>query len=178
MTLLHILLPGIYSLLFLLSYRDPVVFLEFFISVYFGFGLLFLDRLLHIFYIESETPFSQSVRESWRQKDVRKVLRSVFYAGQMQERLITRSVFFLVAYAATALFVITSTGSVIGTGIILGVGLHYCFDFWQYRKNLESLHQHFLWQFRRKLAEREVTSFFLAMCAFFVLLSLLAFAGR
>src|SRR5258708_1940835 len=156
--MLHFLLPALYSLIFLYTYRSPILFGEFVGGVYIGFGLLFLDRLLHVFYIEGETEFSMMLKDLWRKKDFKNVFRALFLAGTLQERLITRSIYFLIAYTATALFVITSTGSVIGTGIILGIGLHYCFDFYVYQRNLDLLHKHFLWQIKKQFEQQEVHS--------------------
>ena len=176
---LHVILPGLYALIFFLSFRrQPILFAQFMIGVYLGFGLLLLDRLLHVFFIAPDTEHSQQIRLAWKGRHFSQVARALMFSQTVQQRLITRSVLFLVAYVGLALFVVTSTGSVLGEGVVLGIGLHYCFDFFLYRRNLELLHQHFLWQLKRRLAEQEVTALFFSMCTFFVLLTLLVYAGR
>ena len=180
MLLAHLLLPAVYSLLFLVTFRQAPLtqFGIFTLGVYIGFGLLFLDRVLHVFFVAPETEFNRVVQSHWHERRYWQVFRTLLYSGEAQEQLVTRSMFFLIAYVATALFVITSTGSTLGIGIILGVGLHYCFDFVRYRKNLELLHRHFLWQLKRQLADQEVTSLFMVVCISFLLLTVLAFAGH
>lgn len=175
LTLVHLFLPAVYSLIFLLTLRSPTHFIEFVGGVYLGFGLLFLDRLLHIFLIEPESQFSQSLHQALKKKQILRIARAILTANTMQKQLITRSALFLVAYVALALYIITSTGSAIGIGMILGIGLHYCFDFLLYKRDLELLRSHFLWQLKREFAQQEVNALFLVICVFFLLLTLLAF---
>lgn len=174
----HFALPAIYSLLFLFVYQPPQRFITFLIGLYVGFCLLFLDRVLHIFFIEPEAEYSQILIDTLKQKKILLFFKTLLLSRSLQKHLITRSILFLTAYAGTALFVITSTGSTIGTGIVLGIGLHYCFDFFRYAQNSNLLHTHFLWQVKKSFQQQEVWALCGAVCIFFLLLTVLAFAGR
>ena len=173
----HFALPAIYSLLFLFVYQPPQRFVIFLIGLYLGFSLLFLDRILHIFFIEPEAEYSQILIDTLRQKKFLLFFKTVLLSRAHQQHLITRSVLFLAAYAGTAFFVITSTGSTIGTGIVLGIGLHYSFDFFRYARNSDLLHKHFLWQIKKTFKQQEMSALCGAICIFFLLLTVLAFAG-
>ena len=74
---------------------------------------------------------------------------------------------------AFALYVMTSTGSVLGMGMILGIGLHFCLDLWQYRSDEQKFNLHFFWQIKRKLVAREITYLVVSFSLFFLLLSML-----
>ncbi len=173
MIIFHLLIPLLYSLFFWPIFRDPVLLTEFTIGVYIGFLIFFLDRFLHVFFLEPEAELSKIVRELWRNKQVTKVVKAVVIGRNLQERLITRSVFFLIAYVATAIFILTSTGSVLGMGVVLGIGLHYCFDLIRYSRNAELFRKHFFWQLKKGLADREILAVVTAFCIFFIILSLL-----
>ena len=80
---------------------------------------------------------------------------------------------FLIVYVALAIYVTTSTGSALGVGLVLGIGLHFCIDFWRYRQDEVAFHQHFLWQLKRKFADKEITYGVISFSIFFLLLSLL-----
>lgn len=51
------------------------------------------------------------------------------------EQLITRSPLFLLTYVPLALFVVTSTGSRIGMGLVLGMGVILAFEMWRRRRD-------------------------------------------
>lgn len=171
--LLHLILPTIYSLFFFFTFPNKLDFVKFLLGVNLGFLLFFIDRILHIFFIEPETEFSQTMRAVWKEKKYRQFFKFLITSTNLQRRLVTRSAFFFVAYVATAIFMLTSTGSVIGAGIILGIGLHFCFDFLLYRRDMQKFHEHFLWQIKRQFADTEVNAIVGAFCAFFILLSFL-----
>lgn len=173
MMFVHLLAPALFSALFMFSFESWEQYMLFVIGVFIGFVLLFLDRLLHVFFIAPETELSQEVRAAWHQHHVGRVVQILSSAKTAQEKLVTRSVFFFITYVALALYVLTSTGSHLGMGVILGLGLHYCIDLWQYRRDLTAFHKHFLWQVQRDLAEHEVFAIVAGFTLFFVLLCLL-----
>jgi hypothetical protein len=171
--LLHLLLPFVYALLFVFSFPNYYYFAQFVVGVVIGFSLFFFDRLAHVFFIQPETEFSQLVKESWRKKDIIGIIKLLSVAKTLQEHLTTRSVLFLCIYIILTIFVITSTGSTLGVGLVLGLGPHFCFDLFMYRRDLVQFHKHFLWQLKKELAEKEVDTLIAAFVLFFVVVSLL-----
>jgi hypothetical protein len=170
----HLLLPIIYAAIFaIVFYRAPLLYAQFAVGIFLGFSLLFFDRILHIFFVDPQSEFSQLAREQWRARNVRGFLQLMFQSSAFQEKLVTRSILFLISYAALAIFVLTSTGSVLGAGLVLGIGLHFCLDFFIYRKDVRQFRKHFLWQIKRELSEQEISTLLWSFVTFFILLSLL-----
>ncbi len=169
----HFFSLTIYALLFIFAFPNPIEYVQFLIGLLLGFGLFFLDRVFDVFFIRPETEFSQLVREEWKKRRIWSMFSTILSGKELQEKLITRSVFFLIAYVAVAIFVLTSTGSILGIGLVLGIGFHFCVDFIRYRSDLEKFNRHFLWQVKRKFAQQEVLSLVISFCLFFALLSLL-----
>jgi hypothetical protein len=175
MFILHILLPVLYGLPFSLVIRPFELFLQFFVGVQVGFLIFFIDRIFHVFFVDPESEFSQLIRGEWLKKRYRGALRMLARGRDLQKKLTTRSVLFLLIYVPIALFVLTSTGSYFGMGLVLGLGLHYCYDFIQYRRDLTKFHDHFLWQVKRPFSKIEINSMIAVFIIFFTLISLLMF---
>lgn len=57
--------------------------------------------------------------------------------------LITRSVLFMVAYIPLSLFVVTSSGSWLGSGLVIGIGLVLLAELYQFRQDETALRAHF-----------------------------------
>jgi hypothetical protein len=171
--LFHVLVPFIYSAFFFFSFPGGVInFGLFVIGVLIGFQILFADRIVHAFYLYPETEFNTLVRELWKRGDVKGMLKALAQAETLQEKLLTRSALFLIVYIFMTIFVLTSTGSVVGFGIMLGMGLHYTVDFWRYSKDPKKFAKQYLWQVKRVLSPQEIRAFVLGWTALFILLSL------
>lgn len=72
------------------------------------------------------------------------------------KQLITRSAMFLISLLLIGLFVITSTSSYIGHGLILGLGVSTLAELYMELKNPVIFQQRFLFQFKRQMTEREI----------------------
>jgi hypothetical protein len=171
--IIHILSLLVYAALFVFAFPHPADYAQFLIGLSLGFSLFFLDRVFDVFFIRPETEFSQIVRGEWKKRKFWSMVSTILQGKELQEKLITRSILFLIAYVAVAIFVLTSTGSILGIGLVLGIGFHFCMDFIRYRKDLEKFNSHFLWQVKRKFAKQEVVSLIISFCLFFALISLL-----
>jgi hypothetical protein len=113
------------------------------------------------------------VRDLWKKKDYRGVIRALMQAGTLQEKLLTRSIVFFIVYLLLTIFVLTSTGSVGGIGLMLGMGLHYTYDFWRYSRSVDQFRMQYLWQLKRQVSEREIRGFVVGWTAVFVVITLL-----
>ncbi len=89
------------------------------------------------------------------------------------KQLITRSATFILAYILLALFVITSSGSYIGMGIVLGIGLTLFAELYSCKDNPELFHQQFLSQLKRTLSQEEITKLVHAFGVTLLLLTLI-----
>jgi hypothetical protein len=171
--LLSILLPLLYSAIFFFSFPSIVSFVIFAVGIVVGSGMILVDRILHAFYLFPEHEFNVLIREEWRKKNIFGVLKMLQLADPYQDQLMTRSVLFLVIYWILAVFVLTSTGSVLGVGIILGMGLRYVIDFWNVRKQPEVFVHQFLWQVRHQFTKQQVNFIIAGWMFGFAMLTLL-----
>lgn len=81
------------------------------------------------------------------------------YYNEMQtmpRQLLTRSIVFLLVYAVLAIFMITSSGNLVGIGLILGMGTTLAIELWQDRQQLETFHKKYLFQLQRTMTLIEV----------------------
>lgn len=69
--------------------------------------------------------------------------------------LITRSVLFMLAYIPVALFVVTSSGSWLGSGLVIGIGLVLLTELLQLRKDEVALRAHFVPHLKTPLTPRD-----------------------
>jgi len=86
-------------------------------------------------------------------------------------RLITRSILFIIAYLGLSLFIVTSTGSVIGMGLILGIGLTLSFELWSSRNYVEFFNQYFI-QADRNWTKVEITNFIRLFIVFYLIINI------
>lgn len=93
--------------------------------------------------------------------------------------LITRSVLFMLALIPTALFVLTSTGSVIGVGVLVSITSGLALEMHSYRSDVVAFQQRFLSQLKKEVSAEDIQK--LVYMATFVAVAfgmLVIFAGR
>lgn len=81
------------------------------------------------------------------------------YYNELQtlpQQLLTRSIVFLLAYVGLAIFLITSSGNLLGIGIILGIGITLSIELWQYKSQPDLFHKMFLFQVKRNFSLLEI----------------------
>ena len=100
-------------------------------------------------------------------------LMLLFERREEQLYLVVRSIFFLAAWVPMTLFVITSTGSMLGTGLVMGIGLHLLYDSFVDFKNMERLKWWLFWSVKRKVSDNEAKAVVWIFAGVFGLLSLL-----
>lgn len=81
------------------------------------------------------------------------------YYNELQtlpKQLITRSTLFILAYLVLTIFMVTSSGNLIGVGCVLGIGITLATEMWQTYKDSELFHKKFLFQVKRILSPLEL----------------------
>jgi hypothetical protein len=109
-----------------------------------------------VFVVKPHEHLSEHVRHLLAEKRVIEALRLLKDRGQEQQRLTVRSVFFMGAWVPVALYVVTSTGNMLATGLVMGIGLHMLHDVWIDWANLDSLRRVWFWPIRRYVSDAEV----------------------
>ncbi len=90
------------------------------------------------------------------------------------ERLITRGFVFVLAYIAASIFVVTSSGSTLGIGMVLGIGYSIMAEMFAYLyTKREAFSQRFLYQVQRRATPAEEAGYVMAFLA--VMLGLTTF---
>lgn len=163
-----------YCAVFFLSISQPILFIQFVVGVVTGFFVVYVDRILHAFFLSPEEEFNQLIQEQWRKRSFSGLIRLLYHAEGMQQGLLTRSVLFLAAYIILTVFVLTSTGSILGGSLILGMGLRYSFDMFNLMKTPEVFIKQFLSQVNHQFSRSDVRSITLGWVLGFIIVSALA----
>jgi len=88
--------------------------------------------------------------------------------------LISRSIIFLFVFIPLSLFVITSSGSPIGVGMIISMGFIYSQELWQIINSPELFFQKYLWQTGKRWSGKEIKIFTRIFILIIILLAILA----
>lgn len=89
------------------------------------------------------------------------------------QKLITRSILFVLAFSGAALFILTSSGSSLGAGIVIGLGVSLLGEMVVYLRHPTLFQQRFLFQLRRQPSGAELRLYVLIFSVWLVLLSTL-----
>lgn len=130
-------------------------FALFAVGVLLGYALLIFDRVrLFKFYNEDEE-LEQAEQ------------------NQRDPFLVTRSTLFLLALIPLGLFVITSTGSALGGGLMMGLLLGLIFEMWEYRRLPQIFKHRFLSQLKTDVSSSDISWIVYGATVFFLFLNLL-----
>jgi hypothetical protein len=162
-----------YAVPFWFHFPSPLVYLQFVLGLIIGFFIILIDRVTHAFYLYPESEFNQIIHQLIKQKKYFRALTILLTADDLQPKLLTRSALFLGVYIALTIFVLTSTGSTLGIGLVFGLGLRLTLDMFRYRPDPTAFHEQYLWQIKRKFSHSEVNQIVWGFSAFFVVISLL-----
>lgn len=129
-----------------------------------------IDRLLFAFWTRPEDPFSQQVKALWSQKRYRDIF-SVLVADLTQfHRLVTNSLFFLIAWVVIGVMIITASVDAFALGYIFGMGLMILTWMNNLRPNWDGLAEQLYWPIARKPDLVEIKLIYYSTHAFFLVL--------
>jgi len=90
-----------------------------------------------------------------------------------QKQLIVKSILFAAVWIPLALFVVTSTASVLAQGFVMGAGLHLLYDIGADWKEKDLLRAWLFWPIRRRVSDGELQLVVVVLVGAFGLLSVL-----
>jgi hypothetical protein len=138
-----------------------------------GYWLLILDQVLDIYYAHPETQLAQYVRYYLNKGHYRWIVKVLKGRRHDQPRLTFRSAVFQVLWLGLAIFALTSTSSLLGKAVVMGLGLHLLLNEWEdYLANPETLRSWLFWQVKREVSFKEQRYFLIAMTVFFLLFTI------
>lgn len=149
---LKFVLPIVFGLLFFFFNRLWLPSLLYVLGWYAGMALLIADKKkLYLYYF-------QSIHEN----------------QDKFARLITRSLLFIMAYVVLTIFMLTSSGSSFGMGLVLGIGVILAEEMWLSR-NYGEFFNHYFIQGKKTWTNKEINwlvggflVFFIISCLFSV----------
>jgi hypothetical protein len=148
---IKLLIPVLYGVLYYLVRDNVWGTAYYFVGWYLGVLLMFLDKnVLYKYYYES-----------------------IHQKEDKFARLVTRSIFFLLSYFGLSLFLITSSGSALGMGLIMGIGLVLSFELWNSRNYVDFFNQYFI-QSTKRWDQVEITNFIRIFLAFYLIVSIIS----
>jgi hypothetical protein len=164
---------GIYVLvLALLRWQWDVTLVFLVVGVFMGWGMIYVDRLIQAFLVRPHEHLSEYVKHKLREHQFWEVVQLLRERGDEQRRLVMRSVIFMAAWIPVAIFVLTSTGSMLAVGLVMGMGLYLLVEVWRDWSNWERLREWLFWPISRRVSEREIKGVVLVYTLAFVGLSL------
>lgn len=165
----ELLLLVAYCAIFVMKFGPTISYLLFVIGIVVGSSFWLFELLFRVYYLVEDQTVSQTARQYLRQRRFG-TLFHFFQQINNQVQLTSESTLFLLIYIPLAIFVLTSTGSVLGVGIILGMGFHYATDIFQLRLRPELLRQTYLRQLKLDLEDDRLEILgWVALLAFVVL---------
>lgn len=119
--------------------------------------IFFVGLILGMFFLEAD--------KRWFKKYYSTELNS--YGGV---DLITRSLVFVLLLIPLSLFVVTSTGSEIGSGLVLGIWIFLLAEMYRAKQDIDLFHMIFLSQLKKRLNKKDVDYLLMSVFGFILLL--------
>jgi hypothetical protein len=136
-----------------------------------GSHLLELDHLLYALWIYPHELTSMRVKKLFEERRFQEGLAMLRETRYERKKLSFHSVIFQAVLPIFAFFVLTSTGSLLGTGLVMALYLRTLqLQFNSFRKQGDI--QGWFWQVQAEVSHRIQVLYFVGMLIFFILLSL------
>lgn len=137
-----------------------------------GYVIPWFDAVGYVVYLHPEDPETGGVREALKAKKFVRAIKDIALLLGKPLRFMHRSIYFTAAFLAISVFVLTSTGSVIGKGVIAGLGLHMLLAMIPYRTSFHEIRTRFFWGLAESVSERSLQ----LLVGLIAIIVLLAFA--
>lgn len=134
-------------------------------------AFIFVERLLYVYYSRPHEQLSEQVKQLMRIRRYWDGLRLLHARRAEQSRLIVRSVVFMAVWVPMAIFVITSTGSMLASGLVMSIGLHLLYDVLLDIGNVGRLKSWLFWPIQREITDAEVKAVVGVYGGFFLLVT-------
>lgn len=135
-----------------------------------GVGLEWLDRLMHVYWMRPEEQLSIYVKHLLALRRYKQGFGTLRARKREQRYLVTNSVIMMVVWVPLAVYVLSSTGSYLAMGVMMGLGLNVLVGIGQDWQNKAGLKEQLFWPIRRSIADKElilVVGGYLVCCLWF-----------
>ena len=163
------------TFLSLLRFRFDFSVLFLWLGGIFGTFLLEADHLIYLIYLSPQEPTSIKVRELFNQRRWPEALETIIATKNERQHLIFHSALLQVLFQIFSIFVVTSTASYFGIGMVLAMSLSLLVreinDLLQKRE--EALKQWLFWQIKTEVKDQSLRVYVVSMALFFLFLNFL-----
>jgi|GEM_PF-1316851 len=172
-----LLLIGIFFLL--LSFLKwgisfPLGTLLFVLGGIFGYILLEIDQFLYVFYTRPEEINSVTAIQLFKNRRYKEMVFFVLSHRDERKQLILHSAIMAPVLFLLSVFIITSSGSIFGMGLVLGIFLRYILDLgFLYKQGSFILKEKFFWQVKGEIDDKNQKIYLLLILFGFIFSSLL-----
>ncbi|OGJ16800.1 MAG: hypothetical protein A2632_02030 [Candidatus Pacebacteria bacterium RIFCSPHIGHO2_01_FULL_46_16] len=104
-----------------------------------------------------------------------KVVLAPRYQDEAHTFIFTRSFLFIISFAAVSLWIVTSSGSLVGNGLALGIAGSLLIEMTHLRLDAEVFHQTFFAQINKRYTQADINHFVLLAWGYYLLLVGLVF---
>jgi|CXWL01.1.fsa_nt_gi hypothetical protein len=134
-----------------------------------GFLFVFGDRLVYAFMSNPDEALSIKLKELFGKGKIINALALALAEREKQDKLMMRSVLFVVVWAVLTVLTMTSVANIFSRGFMLGLGTHLVFDLgWDYWSKGQRDIGIWFWQIRN-VTKREVDIFVWGSFVFYFL---------
>jgi len=162
-------LRGDYEILVLMDWLQVLLLLA---GGIFGWIIVWLDRLVYIYWSHPEAQLSQYARYYFTKKNWKAGINLMEQRKAEFKELTFRSVLFQVAWVVLAVFALTSVASIFGKAMVIGLGLRILYGEWRdYLKDKKTLKRWLFWQIKREISNEELKWYLYVMTGIFVWLT-------
>ena len=170
----HVPMAIVYSLILFViktGWNNYLNWIWLLLGVIVGVLVLFLDRVAFT-YSYPGAQISQQFAWYWKEHKYLTALTLLDARRLEQERLVFRSALFMALWVPLSFFALTSTGSMFGKGVVMGLMLHVLADAWRLqRSEPRRLHIRLFWMIKRVVSEEERVVFLWIMTLIFMAFS-------
>lgn len=175
--LISLLLPIVYGSIFWFSFANYQSWLWFIASLYLGYNFHIFDYLLNPFYAEANSQFEVDALYLFKQKKYFSYLKYVLMNRKLAVKLMSKSILFVGTSLPLTLFMITSSGSIIGKGLTMGLCLANLKLLVSLQPNSVSF-VNFFGQSNQKITQQQLINVKIVFMVGFILLTILALVQR
>lgn len=149
------------------------LFSLFWLGTVVGVLILYLDPLAAAFLTSPQLPFSQKIKQMMKEKRYKEVTCEVILYHPLQEQPLAHSALFQTVLVLVSFYLVTSSGSLFGAGLVLGMVLHLVRDDLKLWKNPDKLKKMLFWNIHRSFSDKEQKIFLGGIFLFFGLETIL-----
>jgi uncharacterized membrane protein len=137
-----------------------------------GAGVLWADRLGYVYWVRPHEQLSVQVKHLIENRRFQEAVRLLMARAEEQQQLVSLSLLFMTVWVMLAVYVVTSVGSFVATGMVMTTGLRWVIMIGERWGQPKILKQKLFWQIKRQVTDGEMRAVAALYLFVFIWLSL------